>query len=92
MYGTSGLWRGWNDFLGQNLGDDSYNENLCTDVIEEKAFERYIAMARRVLHLVKQGRQTWDWSELKMFDFLKRQIKYWVWDPRHREQDHPLFS
>ena len=89
VHGITGEWRGWNDFLGQKPSADSYRENLHSDMIDEKAFRRYVAMATRVLYLTKQCRQTRKWSESDMFDFLRRQAKYWVWDPRHRGENYP---
>lgn len=92
VYGIIGDWCGWNDFLGHKPGDVSYNDNLHADMIEEKAFEHYVVVATRVLRLIEQGRRAREWSEWKIFDFLKRSTKYWIWDPRHRGQDHPWFG
>ena len=70
-----GLWKGWNDFTGCSPDYDSYGENLHTDRVEEKAFQYYCVVARRVQYLVMLEQRKRNWDDFQMFEFLVRQAE-----------------
>ena len=89
VFRIRGGWQGWNNFLGCEPGDDTYGENLHTDMIEDRAFQHYIEAAKKVLLHIKQGQKARGWSELAMFTFLKGHAGEWAWDPRHDTPQSP---